>query len=182
MSEINKDTIVKQEEEVLSSESLLNDLDDSDPVQAAADPGGYPAKDKISPALAKEVKNVIIYVIIGLVILFGVVFLLMQIFPEMKETPDFAYWRVALGGVGGGFIAVLNFFLMGLTVQKVASDTNPDRARNRLKLSYTYRYLMQIAWIVIAILVPCFNYITGIVPLLFPSFGIKLASIIFKKF
>jgi len=71
---------------------------------------------------------------------------------------------------------------MGLTVQKVASDTNQDRARNRMKLSYTYRYLMQVAWIVIAILVPCFNYISGIVPLLFPSLGIKIASIIFKKY
>ncbi|MCR4625640.1 MAG: ATP synthase subunit I [Lachnospiraceae bacterium] len=181
MNDINKDTIVKQqEEEVLSSESLLNDLDDSEPVPSG--PGEVPSEGKLSAALRKELKNVIIYVLIGLVILFGVVFLLMQIFPEMKETPDFAYWRVALGGAGGGSIAVLNFFLMGLTVQKVASDTNPDRARNRLKLSYTYRYLMQIAWIVIAILVPCFNYITGIVPLLFPSLGIKLASIIFKKY
>ncbi len=136
---------------------------------------------KLSAALKKELKNIVLYVFIGLVILFGIMILLIQLFPEMKTSPDFEYWRIVLGGLGGGAVAIFNFFLMGLTVQKVASDINTDRARNRMKLSYTYRYLMQVAWIVIAILVPCFNYITGIVPLLFPSLGIKIASIIFKK-
>jgi len=136
---------------------------------------------KLSQALKKELRNIIIYVAIGLVIMFGVFFLFICIFPEISESEDFEYWKIALGGIAGSGIAVLNFFLMGLTVQKVASDPNAERARNRMKLSYTYRYLMQIAWIVIAILVPCFNYVAGIVPLLFPSLGIKIASIIFKK-
>lgn len=181
MSNTNTDTVVSQaEEEVLSSESLLNDLNDNEPVQS--EQTGPPGDGKLSDALKKELKNIILYVIIGLVILFAAMFLLMALFPEMKSSPEFAYWKILLGGFGGGGVAVFNFFLMGLTVQKVASDTNQDRARNRMKLSYTYRYLMQIAWIVIAILVPCFNYISGIVPLLFPSLGIKLASIIFKKY
>ena len=180
MSDVNKDAVVLQpEEEALSSESLLNDLNDNEPAQS--EPTGPPGDGKLSKALKKELKNVIIYVMIGLVILFGAMFLLMSFFPEMKSSPEFEYWKILLGGFGGGGVAVFNFFLMGLTVQKVASDTNQDRARNRMKLSYTYRYLMQVAWIVIAILAPCFNYISGIVPLLFPSLGIKIASIIFKK-
>ena len=140
------------------------------------------AQGKLSPALKKELKNVSLYVLIGLALMFGVFFLLMCIFPEIKDMEEFQFWRILLGGFGGGAVAVLNFLFMGLTVQKVAADSNADRARSRMKLSYTYRYLMQIAWIVIAILVPCFNYIAGIVPLLFPSIGIKLASIIFKKY
>ncbi|MCR5726628.1 MAG: ATP synthase subunit I [Lachnospiraceae bacterium] len=144
------------------------------------DPAG-PSAGKLSAALKKELKKVIIYVVIGLVIMFGLFFLFMCIFPEIKEAEDFEYWKIALGGIAGGGVAVFNFLLMGLTVQKVAADMNPDRAKSRLKVSYTYRYLMQIAWMVIAILVPCFNYIAGIVPLLFPSLGIKIASIIFKK-
>ena len=136
---------------------------------------------KISPALKKELRNIFLYIIIGLCIMFGVFFLVICIFPEIKANEEFAYWKIALGGIGGGAVAFLNFLLMGLTVQKVAADQNPDRARSRMKLSYTYRYLMQVAWIVVAILVPCFNYIAGIVPLLFPSFGIKISSIFFKK-
>ena len=136
---------------------------------------------KLSPALKKELRNIFIYILIGLCIMFVVFFVIMCIFPEIKSNEEFEYWKIALGGMGGGGVAFLNFLLMGLTVQKVAADTNQERARSRMKLSYTYRYLMQVAWIVIAILVPCFNYISGIIPLLFPSFGIKIASIIFKK-
>ena len=95
----------------------------------------------------------------------AVFFVIMCIFPEIKSNEEFEYWKIALGGIGGGGVAFLNFLLMGLTVQKVAADTNQERARSRMKLSYTYRYLMQVAWIVIAILVPCFNYISGIIPL-----------------
>lgn len=173
MNELNTDTNnLPQDAADMAAEPRVAE----NPAQQNGPPSG-----KLSPALKKELMHIIIYVSIGLVILFGVMFLLMAIFPEMKESPDFAYWKILLGGFGGGGVAVFNFFLMGLTVQKVASDTNQDRARNRMKLSYTYRYLMQIAWIVIAILVPCFNYVAGIVPLLFPSLGIKIASIIFKK-
>ncbi|MBO4509765.1 MAG: ATP synthase subunit I [Lachnospiraceae bacterium] len=136
---------------------------------------------KLSPALKKELKNIFLYIIIGLCIMFAIFFAVMCIFPEIKENTEFEYWKIALGGICGGGVAFLNFLLMGLTVQKVAADDNKERARSRMKMSYTYRYLMQIAWIVIAILVPCFNYIAAIIPLLFPSFGIKIASIIFKK-
>ena len=85
---------------------------------------------KLSKALKKELRNITLYVAIGLVIMFGLFFLFMCIFPEIKESEDFEYYKILLGGVGGGAVAVFNFFLMGLTVQKVAADTNPERARN----------------------------------------------------
>ena len=136
---------------------------------------------KLSPALKKEIRNIFIYVFIGVALLILVFFLINLFVEEPADYAKFDY-TVVLGALGGGLVAWGNFFLMGLTVQKVASDTNEERARNRMKLSYTYRYLMQIAWIVIAILVPCFNFITGIIPLLFPTLGIKIAGIIFKKY
>ncbi|MBR4345285.1 MAG: ATP synthase subunit I [Lachnospiraceae bacterium] len=135
---------------------------------------------KLSPALKKELGHILIYVLIGTVLLI-LVFFLLNLFIDMQEYARFDY-TVILGAVCGGAVAFLNFFLMGLTVQKVASDTNKERAANRMKLSYTYRYLMQIAWIVMAILIPCFNSIAGIIPLLFPTLGIKIAAIIFKKY
>jgi len=135
---------------------------------------------KISPALKKELKNIFLYILIGEFLLIGI-YLILNLFTGLPEYLKFDY-TVILGAVCGGGIAFLNFFLMGLTVQKVASDSNAERARNRMKLSYTYRYLMQIGWIVTAILVPCFNSIAGIIPLLFPTFGIKVASIVFKKY
>ncbi|MBP5311980.1 MAG: ATP synthase subunit I [Clostridia bacterium] len=131
--------------------------------------------------MKKEIRNIFIYVFIGVALLILVFFLINLFIKEPADYVKFDY-TVVLGALGGGLVAWGNFFLMGLTVQKVASDTNEERARNRMKLSYTYRYLMQIAWIVFAILVPCFTFITGIIPLLFPTLGIKIAGIIFKKY
>ena len=154
-------------------------MENNEVTENSKDPGT--GSGGLSPALKKELLHVFIYVTIGVTLLILVFFLLDLLIGDMPDYAKFDY-TVILGGIGGGAVAFLNFFLMGLTVQKVASDTNTERARNRMKLSYTYRYLMQIAWIVTAILVPCFNSIAGIIPLLFPTMGIKIAAIIFKKY
>lgn len=130
----------------------------------------------LQPAVKKECKKIIICVTIGCALTILAFFVLNLLLPG--DVP-FDY-TVITGSVAGGFVAFMNFYLMCLTVQKVAADPSDERARNRLKLSYTYRYLMQIGWMVIAILVPCFNPVAGIVPLIFPSFGIKLWALFSK--
>ena len=97
----------------------------------------------------------------------------------MPEKVPFDY-TVILGGIGGGMIAVLNFFLMGLTVQKIASTQDEDMARSRMKASYSQRMAMQMVWCIIAMVVPAFHPVAGIVPLLFPSMGIKILGIMKK--
>ena len=131
----------------------------------------------LQPAVRKESNKVLLYVAIGAALTVLAFFLLNIFFPD--DIP-FDYTVIA-GAVCGAFVAWLNFFLMCLTVQKVAADTDDVRARNIMKMSYTYRYLMQIAWIIIAIVVPCFQPVAGIVPLLAPSLGIKINSIFGKK-
>lgn len=131
----------------------------------------------LSPALKKETKNIALYTIIGVVIMwlaFGVLHIL------DKEKIPFDY-TVILGGIGGALVAVLNFFFMGLTVQKVASTEDEKLAHSYMKASYSRRILMQVAWLVIAIAVPCFQFIAGIAPLLFPGMGIKITGIIKAK-
>lgn len=171
ISEVNagKENAEEIVEVAVESESSSNDVNTANAYTG-----------KISPALKKELGHIFIYVLIGVCILI-LAFLLINLFTGIPVYLKFDY-TVILGAVFGGGVAFLNFFLMGLTVQKVASDTNKERAASRMKMSYTYRYLMQIAWIVIAILVPCFNSVAGIVPLLFPTMGIKIAAIIFKKY
>ena len=70
-------------------------------------------------------------------------------------------------------MAVLNFFFMGLAVQKAAAATDEDTARMRIKASYSQRMLIQMLWVILAIVAPCFHFVAGIVPLLFPGTGIK---------
>lgn len=71
------------------------------------------------------------------------------------------------------------FFLMGLTVQKVASGTDEDAARLKMKASYSQRMLLQMLWVILAIVAPCFQFAAGIAPLLFP--GVGIASGNYKK-
>ena len=85
-------------------------------------------------------------------------------------------WTVAAGALLGSAAAVLNFFLMGLTVQKVVSTEDEGMARSQMKASYSRRMLLQMLWVVIAIAAPCFHFVAGILPLLFPSLGIKILA------
>ena len=131
---------------------------------------------KVAPAVRKETKRVIMITVIGVVIMFAV---FAGLHFAMPDKVPFDY-RVILGGLGGGCIAVLNFFMMGLTVQKVTSMEDEGLARQQMKSSYTYRMLLQILWMVAAIAAPCFQFVAGLVPLLFPSLGLKLLSVMGK--
>lgn len=130
----------------------------------------------IQPAVKKETKNVAKYTGIGVVFMWVVFFILHMILPE-KVLFDYT---VILGGLGGGFIAVLNFFLLGLTVQKVASTENEENAQKFMKTSYSKRMMLQAVWMIVAIAAPCFQFVAGLVPLLFPGAGIKIMGIIKK--
>ncbi len=86
---------------------------------------------------------------------------------------------VLLGNILGGLIAVLNFFLMGLTVQK-AVTLEEKEARDRMKLSMTLRSFLLMAAAVVGILVPCFNAAAAIIPLFFVRIAISLRPIFIK--
>lgn len=130
----------------------------------------------IQPAVKKETKNVAVYTFTGVVLMWIVYFILHMVMPE-KVVFDYT---VILGGMGGGLIAVLNFFLLGLTVQKVASTEDEETARKFMKSSYSQRMLLQAVWVIAAIAAPCFQYVAGMIPLLFPGAGIKIVGIIKK--
>lgn len=125
--------------------------------------------DRLQPAVRKETKRITAVTFSG-VILMWVVFAVLHF--ATPESVPFDY-TVILGGIGGGIIAVLNFFLMALTVQSVAAQTDEDTAKNQMKVSYRQRLLLQVVWMIAAMVAPCFQVVAGIAPLLFPSLGIK---------
>ena len=133
--------------------------------------------DNVQPAVKKETKRIIKITIVGL-ILMGILFAVLHFAMPDKVPLDYT---VFLGGIGGGAVAVLNFFLMGLAVQKAASASDEGTARMKLKASYSQRFLMQILWVILAIVAPCFHFVAGIAPLLFPGTGIKIMGIFHNK-
>ena len=110
--------------------------------------------DKVQPAVKQETKNVAIYTVVGVVVMWVGFLILHLIWPE-KIPFDY---RVILGGIGGGAVAVLNFFLMGMAVQKAVSETDEAGAKRRMQASYSQRNLMQMLWAVLAIVLPCFQF------------------------
>ena len=86
---------------------------------------------------------------------------------------------VLLGNLLGLFAAVLNFFLMGLTVQSAVSKEE-KQAKDLMKLSMTLRNFLLVAFMVVGFLVPCFDVIAVLIPLLFPSVAVKLRPLFFK--
>ena len=132
--------------------------------------------ENVQPAVKKETKRVVMITGAG-VILMWILFAILHF--TMPDKVPFDY-TVFLGGIGGGVIAVLNFFLMGLAVQKAASATDEGIARMKLKASYSQRFMMMILWVIVAIVAPCFQFVAGIAPLLFPGTGLKFVGIFHK--
>ena len=132
--------------------------------------------ENVQPAVKKETKRVVMITGAGLILMW-ILFAILHF--TMPDKVPFDY-TVILGGIGGGVIAVLNFFLMGLAVQKAASATDEGTARMKLKASYSQRFLMMMLWVIAAIVAPCFHFVAGIAPLLFPGTGLKFVGIFHK--
>ena len=132
--------------------------------------------ENVQPAVKKETKKVVMITGAGLILMW-ILFAILHY--TMPDKVPFDY-TVILGGIGGGMIAVLNFFLMGLAVQKAASATDEGTARMKLKASYSQRFMMMILWVIAAIVAPCFQFVAGIAPLLFPGTGLKFVGIFHK--
>ncbi len=79
--------------------------------------------------------------------------------------------------LGGGF-AVVNFFLLGISVQKMAAETSEKRGKLVLQLSYSLRMLATVAVAALGILLPCFSWAATIIPLLFPRLTIFAMQIL----
>ena len=132
--------------------------------------------ENVQPAVKKETKRVVMITGAGLILMW-ILFAILHF--TMPDKVPFDY-TVILGGIGGGVIAVLNYFLMGLAVQKAASATDEGTARMKLKASYSQRFMMMILWVIVAIVAPCFQFVAGIAPLLFPGTGLKFVGIFHK--
>lgn len=123
--------------------------------------------------LQKAVKDETVFVALGSVILSAVMvivfFVLHRAFPE-RVPMDLS---VVIGAVGGCAVAVGNFFLMALTVQKVAGIENYDQAYRSMQVSYRYRTFLQLIWCVLTMVLKFINPVAGMLPLLWPSLLIK---------
>lgn len=79
-------------------------------------------------------------------------------------------YTVLLGNLVGAAVAIANFFLMEITICK-SVGTDPAYVKKKFTRSYMLRLVLMAACAILVVLLPCFNSIAGLIPLLFPSVG-----------
>lgn len=87
---------------------------------------------------------------------------------------------VLLGNLLSGGASVLNFFLMGLTVQSAVLKEQKE-AKTAMRVSQIYRTLMMLVIVIIGVVAPCFNVWTVFIPIFFPRVAIMLRPIFDKR-
>jgi len=117
---------------------------------------------KIDAAVRRETLYIAAWVLIFSAVMNGVFLLL-----GAWDT------TVLAGSLVGAAAAVLNFFLMGLTVQKALGKPEKEAAE-LVRLSQTLRMFMLLAIAAVVCLVPAFHIVASLVPLLFPRIAIML--------
>lgn len=124
---------------------------------------------KIDPTIIKET----LYVLVCVVILSAVMQSVFLIIHKWDYT-------VLLGNLLTGFAVTLNFFLMGLGVQKSLGKEEKE-AKKVIRLSQIYRYLLLIVVLVIGVVFSCFNNWTVFIPVIFPRIAIAIRPLFNKK-
>ncbi len=88
-------------------------------------------------------------------------------------------YTVLLGNLLSGALAIGNFLLLGLTVQR-AVEKEEGEAKSFMKLSLTLRNMLLFVVIVIGIVLPWFNTWSVLIPVFFPRIAMLFRGI-FKK-
>ncbi len=127
---------------------------------------------KIDATVKKETRYISLWVLI-LSVLLQAVFLVIGKWD----------YTVLLGNVLSGTAVILNFLLMGITVQKAlekgerlanaeSNEKDDKTVKNTMKASQSYRFLFLIVVVIIGVVLPCFSIWTVIIPVFFPRIAI----------
>ena len=123
----------------------------------------------VDPTIVKETKYIACWVLI-LSILMQAIFLVLGVWD----------YPVLLGNLLSSSACVLNFFLMGITVQK-ALQKDKDAAKTTIKVSQLYRMLMLMVTVVLGATLPCFQLWATVIPLFFSRIAISFRPLFDKK-
>ena len=118
---------------------------------------------KLQSASLREIKRIAFGTAVGGVALVAVMFVL-----SLMGIGEFDY-RVFTGVIGGCCVAVLNFTMMCITIQRAVNIGEQKAMKSFIQGSYNGRLLLQAGWIVAAYLISWINVFAAAIPLLFPN-------------
>lgn len=118
---------------------------------------------KLQDASRREVKRIALGTAVC-----GAIFLVVMFMLSVMRIADFDY-RMILGTIGGCVVAVVNFTMMCITIQRAVNIGEQKAMKAFIQGSYNGRLLLQAGWIVAAYLMPWTNVFAAAIPLLFPN-------------
>ena len=121
---------------------------------------------KLQPAVKKETAHIALGTAAGVAVMLGA-------FAALGRFD----LTVAAGGLAGGAVAVANFLLLGLTVQKITGEANAERGQKLMQFSYSMRMLLMALWLILAVSLPVFHWVAAALPLLFPRLTIAVMQL-----
>lgn len=121
---------------------------------------------KIQKAVRDETLHIALGVILLSLVMQGVFFLINR-------------WDMAVlwGNLLGGGYAILNFFILGLTVQKVAAEGDEKRGKNWMQFSYSSRMFFTVVIVFLGITMDTFNWVAVLIPQFFPRITIAAMGV-----
>jgi len=124
---------------------------------------------KLDPTVKKET----LYILLGETIM---TILLLAVYLILDRLTV----HVLLGALAGGILAVLNFFVMGLTIQKALSMPDEDHAK-LMRASQSLRLMLIALTVILCLAVAKLDVIATLAPLLFPRIVIFVRGIMMAK-
>lgn len=92
---------------------------------------------------------------------------------------------VFLGSLYGGSIALLNFFLMGLTVQKIANMDDQKAAKRKMQASYSMRQLLLLLMVGVGMYIAekyeIFHWLPILLAVVYPRITIAVGGLFRKE-
>ncbi len=125
---------------------------------------------KIDPAIIRETRYIALFVLFLSAVMQGVFLIIGK-------------WdlTVLFGNLFIGCAVILNFFLMGLFVQKAVTQ-EPKDAKKTVKTSITLRNVMMFAFLALAVLLPgVFNIWASLIPVTFPRIAVFCSALFGKN-
>jgi hypothetical protein len=90
-------------------------------------------------------------------------------------------YTVLLGNLLSGVAGIISFFVLGLTIVKAVSSGDAEYAKKFMGASTAGRTFFLFIVALLGVLLPCFNTIATLIPILFPRLGLFIRSFMVKR-
>ena len=89
-------------------------------------------------------------------------------------------YTVLLGNLLSAAATVMNFFLLGITVQSALGKEEKE-IKTAMKVSQIYRFLFLVIIVILGVTLPCFHIWAVMIPMFFPRIAIAFRPFFDRK-